>query len=211
MITTDYADFAKTMISCFQNYRANISEEMVREWFDSKLKSFPFFSIKKAFNDYVDNYKNKFPPTRGAIIQLSIGLTLEDNIKKELMQTCSNMIGDKVCCNKVYLYNICEYCYENKRPKSDVEVQLQEWLKKDHEEAIREGCKTSADFRARARRKLGMLPMGKIVIEEIERNRTSRTTQEKVNDCESYLKNFTVSPCAKHNNPENFQKSSEMI
>ena len=70
MFDTDKKLFSEYLVGCFQNYRANISDAMVEEWFSGKLFGFPLLVVKRAFNKYGEDCKNKYPPQRAQIIQL---------------------------------------------------------------------------------------------------------------------------------------------
>jgi len=90
MLSTDKIDFSKTMISCFQNFRANISQEIVCEWFD-ELKSYEFFHVQNAFRHYV-NENDKYPPSRGSIIKI-----LRKNLSNLNENDVNNEFSNRSC------------------------------------------------------------------------------------------------------------------
>lgn len=207
MIISDKKDFSDVMIRCFQNYRANISKDMIDEWFE-ELKQFPFFNIKKAFTKYT-NEVEKFPPTRATIIKFS---KMQFGIEKEEYRNqlgCINMIGDKNCGKYILVHQHCEECYELRRPKNDVDLKIIEQQKKDRENAIAASCVTEKDFGDYAKKQLRSSAVGKLIInlqktpEEI-RNESKRQLENAVED-------FRTGKCSPHNNPETFRRLSEFF
>jgi hypothetical protein len=69
MESDDWENFSKAMVSCFQNFRAAISKELMSEWFD-ELKEFDLLDIRSAFKMYVRETES-FPPTLATIIRLA--------------------------------------------------------------------------------------------------------------------------------------------
>src|ERR1700689_4679559 len=109
MLISDKADFAIAMTNCFQNFRANISKEMIDEWFN-ELKGIPLFNIRKSFSKYT-NEVEKFPPTRATIIKFSkiqFGVDKE-NLKNEM--GCTRMLGNKNCGQEILVHQLCDQCY----------------------------------------------------------------------------------------------------
>ena len=167
MIITDREDFADSMIRCFQNYRANISKEMVDEWF-KELKQYPLYNIKKAFAKYI-NEEEKFPPTRATIIKFAKMQFGIDKAESKSELGCVNMLGDKNCGKEILVHQHCEECYDAKRPKSFVdqirETRLAEWIAR----AKADGCETDREVADWSRKQMGMSPLGQLFLKNHEK------------------------------------------
>lgn len=161
MISTDKSDFAKAMISCFQNYRANVATEMIDEWFESKLFGFQLFNVRKAFANYVDDYKNKFPPQRGQIIQLAYSSLTGELVKDQKLAGCVNLIAGNRCGEEIFVHAHCESCYDAKRPKTIADEKLAELIAR----AKTDGCETEREIADWSRKQMGLLPLGRKFLE----------------------------------------------
>jgi len=176
MITTDKKSFAVAMISCFQNYRANIAPEMIEDWFKSKLFGFPFFVVEKAFSEYVDNYKNKFPPQRGQIILLAYQIISGKKLEEVQKDGCSNLIVGVRCGEEIFIHSCCESCYDAKRPKNHTDQirseRLRDWILKANEA----GCWEEHDVAEWSKARMGVYALGQLVLGLESKNR--ETSQE---------------------------------
>jgi len=173
MITTDKKDFARAMIACFQNYRANIAPEMIDDWFKSKLFGFPFFTVEKAFSHYVDDYKNKFPPQRGQIIKIAYSLISGERVEESQKNGCVNLIVGFQCGEEIYVHGYCESCYEAKRPKTFVDLKMKKSLEELIEKAKADGCVTEKEIGDWSKKQLGLSEMGRVILSLTDENRRS--------------------------------------
>lgn len=166
------------MMSCFQNYRANIEPAMIDDWFESKLFGFPFLIVKKAFSNYTDDYKNKFPPQRGQIIQVAYQLVSGERILSGEKNGCVNLIVGMRCGEEVLVHGHCESCYDAKRPKNHTdlvrETRLREWIGK----AKSEGCVTDREIADWSKNKIGLLPLGQVFLKYCENSKTENKARE---------------------------------
>lgn len=168
MISTDKKDFSDSMISCFQNYRANISKQLIDEWFE-ELMGFSFFHVRQAFRKYT-NENEKYPPTRAAIINLAKKNTIFKLDEDSKNLGCVNLISGAQCGKEIEMHKHCKKCYEAKRPKNEVDLLFDKPLAEFYAEANSKGFFSERDCANYAREKMGMLSLGKQILSILKNN-----------------------------------------
>ena len=209
MVNTDKKLFSEYLIGCFQNYRANISDAMVEEWFSGKLFGFPLFVIKSAFNHYSEDCKNKYPPQRAQIIQLCYQHTSEKINESKMKIGCIRIIGDKNCGKEILVHGHCEECYDEVRPKNFTDLKREEYLKAFYERAKTAGCISSSQIADFAKAELGLTPLGRTFLDHVEKVKIEKPkTNEELDE---FFRNYEAKEPAPHNDPRNFEKTREIL
>lgn len=103
--------------------------------------------------------------------------------QKEIMNYnlgCTRMLGGKNCGGKIIVHRLCEECYEETRPKNDVEKKFYEVLSLQRSKAVSEGCVTTQEIGEWSRRHLGLSAMGRIILKNYEKSENENKASEEI-------------------------------
>ena len=79
------------------------------------------------------------------------------------------MFGDRNCGKEIFVHGHCKECYDDLRPKNDVEKKFDEVLLRNIEKAKSEGHGSEREIANWSRKQMGMSPLGKIFLKNYEK------------------------------------------
>jgi len=158
----DRKDFYELMTKSFGDYGKTAPVEMMEEWFED-LIDYSFFQIRGAFRAY--KLENIYAPVIASIRKYALRISRQDS--KTILR-CSNNFGNKICGAEIFVHGLCEICYDNKRPKSFVDLKQEENLKHFYERGKSLGCVTKKEFSDLAKDSLRIIPLGQKVLKNIQ-------------------------------------------
>lgn len=163
MNKNDRADFYDAMTKLFGGYGKTAAVELMEEWFED-LIDYSFFQVRGAFRAY--KLENVYAPVIASIRKYANRISREAST---VIQRCSNNYGRNFCGLPVFAHGHCEKCYDDKRPKNDIDSMFKKTLEELCVRANDAGYVTKAEIANFARAEMSLKPLGRMLLKNIPR------------------------------------------